>query len=108
MTKNGACLCLGLYDIEAALILEMSAMTITRGSERKLNKVPCRTELRRHFFTQRITDTWNSLPTDIRNSGTLNVFKNALDRFWRNQAVYFDSTINQKLLEPETVAGKIK
>jgi len=79
-----------LYDTEAAPILEMSTTTMTRGSERKLNKALCRTELRRHFFTQRITDTWNSLPSDIRNSGTLNVFKNALDRFWRNQAVYFD------------------
>ncbi len=73
-----------------APILETSGTTMIRGSERKLNKVLCRTELRRHFFTQRITDTWNSLPSDIRNSGTLNLFKNSLDRFWRNKAVYFD------------------
>ena len=77
----------GLYDIEASPTLEMSSTTMTRGSERKLNKVQCRTELRRHFFTQRIKDIWNSLPSDVRNSGTLNLFESALDRFWKNQAV---------------------
>ena len=80
----------GIYDIEAAPALEMSSTTMTRGSERKLSKVRCRTELRKHFFTQRITDIWNSLPSDVRNSSTLNLFKSALDRFWKNQAVYHD------------------
>ena len=80
----------GIYDIEAAPALEMSSTTMTRGSERKLSKVRCRTELRKHFFTQRITDIWNSLPSDVRNSSTLNLFKSALDRFWKNQAVYYD------------------
>jgi len=39
----------GLYDNEAAPTLEMSGTTMTRGSERKLNKVMYRTELQRHM-----------------------------------------------------------
>ena len=85
----------------------MSSTTKTRGSERKLSKVRCRTELRKHFFTQRITDIWNSLPSDVRNSSTLNLFKSALDRFWKNQAVYYDYK-SEITLEPETEAGKFK
>ena len=32
------------------------------------------------FFTKRIVNNWNSLPDHIVNAGSVNVFKNSLDR----------------------------
>ncbi len=52
-----------LYDNEAAPVLELSNTRTTRGNDKKLNKVMCKTELRRYFFTQRVVDIWNSLPS---------------------------------------------
>ena len=39
-----------------------------------------RTELRRNFFTCRVTSEWNNLPEDIKAAESLNAFKNRIDR----------------------------
>ena len=36
------------------------------------------------FFPINITTTWNALPYDIVNSGTVNTFKNHLDAHWED------------------------
>ena len=35
--------------------------------------------MRRHFFTQRVVSLWNSLPQEVADAKTLNVFKRRLD-----------------------------
>ena len=39
-----------IYDNEAAPVLELSGTRMTRGNDKKLNKVMCKTDLRRHFL----------------------------------------------------------
>ena len=46
----------------------------------------CKTDIRKYSFSNRIVELWNSLPLDIKNAGTVNTFKNRIDK-------------NQKLLE---------
>ena len=41
---------MGLIDNEVALVLEMSRSIMIRGSERKLSKTLCKTELREHLL----------------------------------------------------------
>ena len=41
---------------------------ITRMSENLL----CRTDIRKHFFSQRVVSPWNDLPSDIETAPTLN------------------------------------
>ena len=79
-----------LYDNEAAPVLELSGTKMTRKNDKKLNKVMSKMELSKHFFTQRVVDVWNSLPSEIINSASVNIFKNRLDTFWKNQEIYFD------------------
>ena len=38
-------------------------------------------DLRKHFFTVRGAKLWNSLPSDLRQSTTVNKFKNTYDRY---------------------------
>ena len=37
------------------------------------------------FFANRVAKVWNSLPEKVVEAGTLNMFKNSLDRLWSKQ-----------------------
>ena len=57
----------------------------TRGHNYKLfyNRSE-RTHPKLHSFNQRVVKPWNSLPTPVVNSPSLNSFKNSLDKHWSN------------------------
>ena len=39
-----------------------------------------RLDIRRYFYSQRVVDSWNSVPHDIKKSVSVNAFKNAYRR----------------------------
>jgi hypothetical protein len=80
----------GLYDVEACPQLSLSHNITTRGHNFKLVKKHARLDVRQHFFTFRIVNVWNSLPFDVVNAGTLNTFKNCLDRYWKSQDLLYN------------------
>jgi len=47
-----------------------------------------RLDLREHFFSQRVTvvNEWNSLPQHVLEASTVNMFKNRLDKYWRDMS----------------------
>ena len=47
----------------------------TRGHSLRIQGRPFRTEMRRPFFTQRVVSLWSSLPQEVVDVKTLNVFK---------------------------------
>lgn len=54
----------------------------TRGHSFKLKKKRFNTQLRQHFFTERVINLWNSLDDSIVSATTINSFKNELHRLW--------------------------
>jgi hypothetical protein len=68
----------GIYKVSNSL-LEYEARTNTRGHAYKLKKLRCNSTLRQHFFSFRVTNSWNSLPTAVVEAPSLNSFKNRLD-----------------------------
>ena len=36
-------------------------------------------EIRKNFWSQRVTDQWNNLPDEVKAAESLNYFKNGLD-----------------------------
>ncbi|XP_014675320.1 PREDICTED: uncharacterized protein LOC106815379 [Priapulus caudatus] len=54
----------------------------TRGNPLKLFKNRSRLQLRQHFFSQRVVNAWNALPTFVVEAKTVNCFKNKLDLHW--------------------------
>ena len=42
------------------------------------------TSVAQHFFPFNITTTWNALPYDVVDSGTVNTFKNHLNAHWED------------------------
>jgi hypothetical protein len=62
--------------------LEHEHERVTRQSADPLNIRPGtpRLDIRRYFYSQRIVDSWNSVPHDIKKSVSVNAFKNAYRR----------------------------
>ncbi len=54
----------------------------TRSHNMKLIKPQFESELRKHAFSQRIIDDWNSLSENILASESLEMFKGRLDKHW--------------------------
>ena len=64
-------------------ILLMSNYGITRNQGDKLRKRYSKTNIRKYTFSNREVEEWNALPYDIKNSPTLNTFKNRIDKLPR-------------------------
>jgi len=56
-----------------------------RGHRMKLSKKRSRLDIRKHFFSQKIINQWNSLPANVVNAKAVNSFKNAYDaNYWND------------------------
>ena len=56
-----------------------------RGHMYEFVKNRSRLNVRAHFFSQRVVNDWNKLPTNVVNADMVNSFKNRLDaiKFWQ-------------------------
>jgi len=66
--------------------------SFTRGNKYKLIKDSFRLDIKKYSFSSRIVNTWNSLPNQLVDVNSVNLFKTRLDKFWRFQNVVFDFT----------------
>ena len=71
-----------IYDpvTTKSLFTKVSSNSVTRKAN-SLNLTKKRTNKNayKYFFTNRINNVWNSLPNDIVNAKSLNIFKNKID-----------------------------
>ena len=78
------------YDIDTQQIIPLQHQGLsTRGHPFKLKKQHSRLNVRKNFFTNRVVDQWNSLPTETVISPSLNAFKNNLDKNWAERMFIF-------------------
>ena len=62
----------------------------TRGNNLKFVKQRFEKEIRKNYFSLRVTNIWNSLPNDIVMAKNLNIFKSRLDSMWSDLHYDFD------------------
>jgi len=69
------------YDDSVSLQLSFCTRSITRGNSCNLLNHTFHYDLRKHFFTARIVNIWNSLPNSVVDAHSVNAFKARLDKF---------------------------
>ena len=79
----------GHLDKEASIKLER-ATDSRRGNDFKLIKKRFNRDNRKYMFTNRIVNMWNSLPNVVVTANSVNSFKNALDRHWKDDPIKYD------------------
>src|SRR6266496_3704942 len=60
---------------------EIQPLNGTRVHNCKLVKQRSNLDIRKYFFSQRVVNTWNSLPQAVIDADSINSFKNRLDQF---------------------------
>jgi len=80
----------GFYEAKIVPPLERNLDTRTRGNSFKLKVERCNYDVRKFAFCNRVVSVWNCLPEFVVNSGSINIFKNNLDKHWKSEAFYYD------------------
>ena len=69
-------------EIKNILVLDNNS--ITRNNGLKLRGKTFKTDIAKNFFTNRIVDVWNKLPSDVVSANTINEFKNRIDKLFNS------------------------
>ena len=69
----------GISSVSFDIFFEYNNYGATRGHLLKLTKRRASTELRHHFFSERVINIWNSLDNRTVTSGSINFFKGNLE-----------------------------
>jgi hypothetical protein len=72
----------GIENVDYHQFFRLADNSGTRGHKYKIIKDRSRLEIRRNFFSQRIVNVWNSLPSYIIvEADSVNSFKNKFDKY---------------------------
>ena len=75
--------CNKIYDsVTTCDMFEMSTNN-TRSNGLKIKKINCEHEFFKKFFTNRVINVWNRLPTHVASADSVNMFKNSFDKLHR-------------------------
>ena len=50
--------------------------------------------IRSNFFYSRIANTWNKLPDYVVSAENVNVFKNRLDKYWKQDPLMYNHKVS--------------
>ena len=81
------------YD-EAVVNLIQLNPSERRGHKYKMYKIQTRLNLRSNTFIHRSVNFWNSLPTCVVNSPSVEAFKRWSDKFWKDFPIKYNSEEN--------------
>uniref|UniRef100_A0A8C5N1B7 Reverse transcriptase domain-containing protein n=1 Tax=Leptobrachium leishanense TaxID=445787 RepID=A0A8C5N1B7_9ANUR len=70
----------GIHKVEEGSIFKRKQSSKTRGHSLRLEGQRFKSNIRKHYFTERVVDTWNSLPVEVVEAETVIEFKQAWDR----------------------------
>ena len=73
---------------------------MTRGHNLRLHKFRAKYDLRKYYFTNRVVNIWNSLPSYVISAETVNCFKSRLIISGKIRILFM--VISQIFREPET------
>jgi len=79
------------YGSKTVVKMNFNSFQITRRNKYKLRKfVKCHYKSRKYSFCSRLVNVWNTLPNNMVEADTINIFKNRLNKHCINQEVLFN------------------
>lgn len=85
LIKYWKILCCDTAGCDLSAMFQRSEVGWTRGHRHKLVMPRCNTDVRKKFFNVRCIGVWNSLPSHVVESSSVNVFKSSLAEFLGDQ-----------------------
>jgi len=83
-----------VYSLGVAPVIPRNFDTRTRGNVFKFSVRRCRLDVRKFSFCNRVVHFWNSLPNSVVTSTSVNSFKNNLDKFCKQERLYYAVELN--------------
>ena len=80
----------GFYDQTSSVRLVYCDNTRTRGHRYRLFPKHVHYDLRKYFFSNRVVNLWNSLPSFVVSACTVDTFKKRLDLYWNDQEACYN------------------
>jgi hypothetical protein len=71
----------GIDKVDYRNFFQLAECSRTRGHKFKIIKVRSRLEIRRNFFSMRVVNEWNKLPSLVVEAESVDSFKNRLDSY---------------------------
>ena len=90
----------GIDKVDKDLLFTMSNNP-TRGHPLKIFKKRYRLRVRGHFFSNRVVDGWNDLPTEVVTAPSLNAFKSRLNKCWKGHHINWNHDVTPRVKEPD-------
>ena len=85
----------GLSVVDSDTFFELDKSSRTRGHILKLKKSCVVTDLRQHFFTERVINIWNHLESSVVEAKTINTFKSRLQKIYDTDESFFGRYTSQ-------------
>ena len=82
------------YDNESINGIFNYKSSVTRGHNFSLKTKHSKSNLRRNFFTVKVTNIWNSLPAYIAEAPSVDAFKNRFDSLCRQKNLMFELNVD--------------
>ncbi len=71
----------GFVNVDVSDYFTLAQSRITRGNGYKIASKRFSFQDTKHFFFNRVVNTWNSLPASVLESESVTTFKNRLDKY---------------------------
>ena len=81
----------GIDKIDKNIFFSLADNNRVRGHQYRLLKSHSRLDIRKHYFSNRVINTWNSLDDNVVAAETVNCFKARLDKFIKNNNKWEES-----------------
>ena len=78
---------LGFDDIKPDDLFKLNEVGL-RGHKYKLSKGTFKKDIFKYFYSNRVIDDWNGLPSEVVESKTLNTFKLRLDKYFLEKGIH--------------------
>ena len=86
---------INVYDPKvASQLIQLYTNKSTRGQSIKIRRDHANRDIRRNYLMQRAATMWNYLPEAVVTAKTTNIFKNRLNKYWKNHPLRWEYTAN--------------